>query len=107
MPLDCRGPERLLEFVALGTVADVGPLTGENRFLVKLGLERINRTENYGIRALAAGARMKIGALDTESLSFGIIPRLNVAGRLGDAGISLRLLTTDSGGCGGITRRRD
>ena len=89
-------PERLLEFVALGTVADIGPLEGENRFLVKRGLERINRTENLGIRALAASARMKMGALDTESLSFGIIPRLNVAGRLGSAGISLELLTTDS-----------
>ena len=89
-------PERLLEFVALGTVADVGPLTGENRFLVKRGLERINRTRNAGIRALAANARLKIGAIDTEALSFGLIPRLNVAGRLGSAGISLDLLTTDS-----------
>lgn len=89
-------PEPLLEFVALGTVADVGPLEQENRFLVKRGLERINRTDNLGIRALAASARMKMGAIDTESLSFGIIPRLNVAGRLGSAGISLELLTTDS-----------
>ena len=89
-------PEHLLEFVALGTVADVGPLEAENRFLVKRGLERINRTSNLGIRALAASARMKMGALDTESLSFGIIPRLNVAGRLGSADISLELLTTDS-----------
>ena len=89
-------PEHLLEFVALGTVADVGPLKGENRFLVKRGLERINRTENLGIRALAASARMKLNALDTESLSFGIIPRLNVAGRLGSAEISLDLLTTRS-----------
>lgn len=89
-------PEHLLEFVALGTVADVGALTGENRFLVKRGLEYINRTENPGIRALAANARMKMGSIDTESLSFGIIPRLNVAGRLGSAGISLELLTTES-----------
>ena len=89
-------PEHLLEFVALGTVADVGALTGENRFLVKRGLEHINRTENPGIRALAANARMKMGSIDTESLSFGIIPRLNVAGRLGSAGISLELLTTES-----------
>ena len=86
-------PEHLLEFVALGTVADVGPLTGENRFLVKRGLERINDTNNPGIRALVDNARMKMGALDTESLSFGIIPRINVAGRLGSAGISLELLT--------------
>ena len=89
-------PEHLLEFVALGTVADVGALTGENRFLVKRGLEHINRTENPGIRALAANARMKMGSIDTESLSFGIIPRLNVAGRLGSASTSLELLTTES-----------
>ena len=89
-------PEHLLEFVALGTVADVGALKGENRFLVKRGLEHINRTENPGLRALAANARMKMGSIDTEALSFGIIPRLNVAGRLGSAGISLELLTTDS-----------
>ncbi len=89
-------PEHLLEFVALGTVADVGALTGENRFLVKRGLEHINRTENPGIRALAANARMKMGSIDTEALSFGIIPRLNVSGRLGSAGTSLELLTTES-----------
>lgn len=91
-------PEHLIEFVALGTVADVGPLVGENRFLVKRGLELINRTQNPGIRSLADNARLTMGTLDTESLSFGIIPRLNVAGRLGDAGISLELLTADSMG---------
>lgn len=91
-------PGHLLELVALGTVADVGPLTGENRFLVKKGLEQLNATQNPGIQALIASARLKPGALDTESLSFGIIPRLNVAGRLGHAGVSLELLTaTDSG----------
>ena len=94
--LGLEWPEHLLEFVALGTVADVGPLIGENRFLVKRGLERINRTRNAGIRALASNARLKIGAMDTESLSFGLIPRINVAGRLGSAGISLELLTTDN-----------
>ena len=87
-------PEHLLEFVALGTVADVGPLMDENRFLVKRGLERLNRSSSPGLRAIAGSARLKMGNLDTESLSFGIIPRLNVAGRLGDAGISLELLTT-------------
>ena len=76
-------PEHLLELVALGTVADVGPLTGENRFFVKKGLEKLNKTQNVGIRALAESARLKFGSLDTESLSFGLIPRLNVAGRLG------------------------
>ena len=89
-------PEHLMEMVALGTVADVGPLTGENRYMVKKGLEYINTTQNLGIRALAASARMRLGALDTESLSFGLIPRLNVAGRLDHAGVSLDLLTATS-----------
>ena len=94
--LDEDWPEHLLEFVALGTVADVGPLQGENRFLVKRGLESMNHTDNLGIRALAGSARMKMGTLDTESLSFGIIPRLNVPGRLSDPKVALHLLTTDS-----------
>ena len=68
----------------------------KNRFLVKRGLERINGTQNLGIRALADSANLKLGAIDTESLSFGIIPRLNVAGRLGSAAISLELLITES-----------
>ena len=88
--LDC--PEHLLEFVALGTVSDVGPLTGENRFLVKKGLERINRTSNPGLRALIRAARLKMGTIDTEALSFNIIPRINVAGRLATAQSALDLL---------------
>ena len=86
-------PASLLELVALGTVADVGPLTGENRYMVKKGLEILNTTKSPGIRALAANARIKIGSLDTQSLSFGLIPRLNAAGRLDHAGLSLDLLT--------------
>ena len=86
-------PDHLLELVALGTIADVAPLTGENRYLVKRGLEILNATESPGIQALLAEARLRPGSLDTESLSFGIIPRLNAAGRLDDANVSLQLLT--------------
>ena len=86
-------PEDLLELVALGTVADVGPLTGENRYLVKEGIERLNATAHPGIRALMDSAGVKPGSLDTESLSFGLIPRLNVAGRLAHPRTSLELLT--------------
>ena len=89
-------PDHLLELVALGTVADVGPMTGENRYLVKNGLERLNSTENPGIQALVASAGLKLGTLDTESLAFSLIPRLNVAGRLDHAGTSLDLLTAAS-----------
>ena len=86
-------PGDLLELVALGTVADVGHLTGENRYYVKKGLQYLNATESPGIRALISRAALVAGDLDAESLSFGLIPRLNVAGRLGHAGISLDLLT--------------
>ncbi len=89
-------PGHLLELVALGTVADVGPLTGENRYFVKKGLEGINASQNLGLRALVASAGLKLGSLDTESLSFGLIPRLNAAGRLDHAGLSLDLLTATS-----------
>ncbi|MDP6514965.1 MAG: single-stranded-DNA-specific exonuclease RecJ [SAR202 cluster bacterium] len=88
-------PSDLMELVALGTVADVGPLTGENRYLVKEGIERINASVNPGIRALASVAGYEMGSLDASSLSFGLIPRLNAAGRLGHSGISLDLLTSN------------
>ena len=86
-------PGHLLELAALGTVADVGPLRGENRYIVKQGLRRINSTRNAGIRALAEAAQVKLGSIDTESLSFGLIPRINSAGRVGNADLSLALLT--------------
>ena len=89
-------PEHLLELVALGTVADVGPLTGENRFLVRQGLAQLNATRSPGLLALVESAGLKMGALSTESLSFGLIPRLNGAGRLGRADVSLELLTATS-----------
>ena len=89
-------PLHLLELAALGTVADVAPLTGENRYIVRRGLEYLNATQSPGIRALAAGAGLTPGKLDTGSLSFGLIPRLNVAGRLSHASLSLDLLMADS-----------
>ena len=89
-------PDHLLDLAALGTVADVAPLTGENRYLVSRGLENINWTDGAGLRALISRADLKPGTLDSESLSFGLIPRLNAAGRLGHASLSLDLLIADS-----------
>ena len=89
-------PDRLFELAALGTVADVGPLIGENRYIVRTGLEYMNRTDHPGLKAIIARAGLTPGGLDEESLSFQIIPRLNAAGRLGDASLSLRLLTASS-----------
>ena len=89
-------PRRLFELAALGTVADVGQLMGENRYIVKTGLELINGTDHPGLKAIIARSGLTPGGLDEESLSFKIIPRLNAAGRLGDATVSLRLLTATS-----------
>ncbi|MDA1189388.1 MAG: single-stranded-DNA-specific exonuclease RecJ [Chloroflexi bacterium] len=87
-------PSRLMELAALGTVADVGPLIGENRVIVRLGLNSMKTTNEPGIAALANAAGLDLGSLNSEALSFNIIPRLNAAGRLGHASISLDLLTT-------------
>jgi single-stranded-DNA-specific exonuclease len=91
----------LVEFaalVALGTVADVVPLTGENRILVKFGLGQLLRTRFEGLRALIAaagyGGDKKI---DCMAIGFTLGPRLNAAGRMGHARQAVELLTTASG----------
>ncbi|MDP7578626.1 MAG: single-stranded-DNA-specific exonuclease RecJ, partial [SAR202 cluster bacterium] len=89
-------PDDLVGLAALGTVADVGPLQKENRFIVKRGLEALSHTKRPGIQALISKSRQTKDSLNTETLSFWLIPRLNAAGRLGDAKLSLDLLTTDS-----------
>ena len=86
-------PDHLLEIAALGTVADVGPLTGENRYIVKRGLELLNSTSHPGIEALIARCRLEKGKIDSRDVSFSLVPRLNASGRLGDAHLSLNLLT--------------
>ena len=87
-------PGELLEFTALGTIGDVGPLIGENRYFVAEGIRRMNAARSIGLRALSEVAGLGAKALDSSSLSFQIIPRLNAPGRLSDAGISLELLIT-------------
>jgi single-stranded-DNA-specific exonuclease len=90
--------ERLLELVALGTVADVAPLTGENRYLVKEGVRQLRRTQRVGLRTLAQKAGYDSASLDEESIAYGLGPRLNAAGRLAHADLSLRLLLTQDEG---------
>jgi single-stranded-DNA-specific exonuclease len=82
--------------VALGTVADLAPLSGENRYLVKRGIEVLNSTTNPGIREMASMAGLSMGRLDTESISYALAPRINAAGRVDHAIISYRLLTATS-----------
>ena len=80
----------------MGTVTDVVPLLGENRYIVTQGLRQLNATENPGLRALYQEAELKPGTIDTEAIGWAIGPRLNAAGRMDHALASYRLLTTDS-----------
>lgn len=84
----------VLDLVALGTVSDLVPLTGENRRLVRLGLKNINKPRREGMKALLEVARLKPGAVDAGSLGFALGPRLNAAGRLDSALAAYELLTT-------------
>jgi single-stranded-DNA-specific exonuclease len=96
--IDVHVEERwLLDLVALGTVADLVPLMGENRSLVRLGLEVLNEARREGVRALLHAARVRPGDVVASSIGFGLGPRLNAAGRLGDAQLSYDLLVTGDG----------
>jgi single-stranded-DNA-specific exonuclease len=87
----------LLDLVALATVADVVPLTGANRVLVKHGLVALSRAERPGIRALKEAAGLLPEQLVTAGLvGFRLGPRINAAGRLDDAALGLRLLRATS-----------
>ena len=85
----------LADLAAIGTVADVAPIVGENRAIARLGLERLRSTPRPGIAALLERARVAPAAVDLETISFAIVPRLNAAGRVGEAMEAARLLLTD------------
>ena len=82
---------------ALGTVADVVPLTDENRILVRHGLRSLRQRPTLGLRTLMQVARLdRKPELSAEDVAFSIAPRLNAAGRLGQARLAIELLTTDN-----------
>jgi single-stranded-DNA-specific exonuclease len=87
-----------LDLVALATVADVVPLVGENRSLVRRGLAEVRRARRPGMRALLEAAKCEPTQLDEGDLAFRLAPRINAAGRLyrADAGVEL-FLTQDEG----------
>lgn len=88
-------PWHLLDYVALATVADVVPLTGENRILVRHGLKLLADSRWAGLRALVETAGLGGRPLRAGHVGFILAPRLNAAGRIGDANDGLRLLLTD------------
>jgi single-stranded-DNA-specific exonuclease len=88
--------DELLDLVVLGTVADVMPLLSENRYLTKRGLEILNKTERIGLLEMIEVAGLRLGKLNTESISWVLGPRLNAAGRLDRALTSYKLLITES-----------
>ena len=87
--------DRDLDLVALATVADVVPLIGENRSLVKRGLAEMRRTKRVGLRALMEASKCDPSRLDEGDLAFRLAPRINAAGRLYRADAGVELLLTD------------
>lgn len=85
--------DSLLTFASLGTVADLGPLKGENRLIVKRGLNNFRNPKWPGLKRLKELANLNDGDLvDTTSVGFRIAPRINAAGRIGDPYTALNLL---------------
>ena len=91
--------ERLIQYtdlVAIGSAADIVPLVGENRILVKEGIDRINERHNIGLNALLDVASMNNCFIGTGQILFGIAPRINAVGRLGSAERAVGLFTTNN-----------
>ncbi len=88
----------LLDLVAVGTVADMMPLRGENRSLVRRGLSELRRGERAGLYALLEMASISLETVDSSAISFQIAPRINAAGRLASAKMAYDLLRCDEYG---------
>jgi single-stranded-DNA-specific exonuclease len=83
----------LSDLVALGTIADMVPLTGVNRALVKTGLKQINKSGRPGIEALRAACKIPQGSIGSEDIAFRLAPRINAAGRIANANVAYDLLS--------------
>ena len=95
--LDPDVAARSLDLVALGTVADVGTLTADNRYLVQLGLDALRHTTRPGLLAIYNSAGLRSEGITEEHVGFVLGPRLNALGRLADAARGVELLTTTDG----------
>ena len=84
---------KYLDLVCLGTISDIVPLIDENRVIAKLGLKLVNVTKNLGLKTLLISSGYKIA--DSNTISFGIAPRINACGRMGFAEQALQLLLSN------------
>lgn len=91
-----RVPVELAEWAALGTVADLMPLVGENRSIVRLGLERLRQSPPVGFAALLRVAGVPSHEASAHTIGFGLAPRINAAGRLDKPDDAVELLTTEN-----------
>ncbi|MCL4558684.1 MAG: single-stranded-DNA-specific exonuclease RecJ [Deltaproteobacteria bacterium] len=85
-----------LDLVALGTIADIVPLVGENRIFISAGIRVLQESERFGIKALKDISSLYGNELHASDVSFRIAPRINAAGRLDDPAIGVQLLTADN-----------
>jgi single-stranded-DNA-specific exonuclease len=100
--------EEHLDLVALGTSADIVPLVGENRILTKFGIRQISRTTKPGLKSLTFVSGLMGKEIGTGQVVFILAPRINAIGRLGDAELAIRLLTTkDEKSASEIARKLD
>jgi single-stranded-DNA-specific exonuclease len=86
----------VMDLVAIGTIADMSPPLGENRYLIVEGLKKINTSPRPGIRELINQTRLEAGSIDADRIAWVIAPCLNAAGRLADGLTGYKLLMTES-----------
>lgn len=89
---DSENTLKYMDLVAVGTIADIVPLTGENRIFASIGLQHLIAKKNKGLNALVQISGMNSKTLDTSDIVFGIAPRINAAGRMGSASQAVELL---------------
>jgi single-stranded-DNA-specific exonuclease len=88
-------PEHLFEIAVIGTIADLVSLKGENRLIVKKGLEKLKITTNIGLRAIFKLAGVDLMSISEETIGFSLAPRINAVGRLEDADLAVQLILTE------------